>query len=908
MALTVGTRLGPYEVLSPLGAGGMGEVYRAHDTRLDRDVAIKVLPAAAVGTRDALARFEREARALAALNHPNIAQVFGLEDAAGSPAIVMELVEGRTLEELLRGVRPGQTLPLGRAQAIARQIADGLEAAHEQGIVHRDLKPANIKVREDGVVKLLDFGLAKVLEPEPISPLALEAPTVTGPPTRAGDVVGTPAYMSPEQARGTRVDRRTDIWAFGCVLFELLSGRRAFAGSTTADLFAAIVHSEPDWSTLPADIPPAIGRLVRRALAKEEKQRLQSIGDARLEIEEWESGTGDRVGPPVPAARATRGRAIAAVGAAFLLGCALTAAVIGRIGSPPPARAVTRLTLPLPGIDELAGGTLGSILAVSPDGRTVVFVAVRDGVTQLYRRQLDEPAPVPIPGTEGAQDPFFSPDGTRVGFAAGGTLKMIRPGSDNAPTVICDAPGIVGGTWGPDDVIVFGSEIGGLKRVHTSGGTPEAITTPGPKDLLHGLPQFLPGGSSLVFYIDRGNDDVIATYSFKDRTTRDLTPGQSARYAPSGHLVVLRGDTLWAIGFDAAALRLTGDAVQLREQPRSAITGGALHFAFGNDGSLVYVTTAAKPENVPVWEDPGGSRSPLLTERSHYQDVALSPDGSRVALSSDVMAPGATPGVIWVYDVARRTSLRLSGGAQHAAGSPVWSPDGRRIAYTGWQENRSNLFIRAADATRPADQVTDQLGFLVPQFWTPDGTAIVFSTIRSGHSDLDLARVSLTDRTQRLVLSTPATESNATLSPDGRFMAYQSDESGRFEVHVRPFPDVDTGHWVVSAQGGQAPRWAPTGRTLYYRSGRRIMMVPVETTPQFRAGQARSHLNNPLTLLNDPRLSLLIPDRTYDVAANGTRLLILEDAGGSNDTSARPGIAVVQHWVEQLRDVAAPRK
>jgi len=648
VTLSTGTRLGPYEILAAIGAGGMGEVYRARDTKLGRDVAIKVLPEAFARDPERLARFEREARVLASLNHPNIAAIYGFEQSDGIPFLVLEYVPGETL----RG-----PLPVSEALRIAGQIAEALENAHEKAFVHRDLKPANIKVTPEGKVKVLDFGLAKAFTEETVGSDPSQSPTISAGPTRTGMILGTAAYMSPEQARAKPVDKRTDIWAFGCVLYETLAGRQVFPANSVADAMTAILGRDPDWQALPLATPPKIRDLLHRCLQKELNRRLRDIGDARIEIEETLAGAvavPQTTKPP----GAARWRPVAiGVCAAVAIGVALWAPWRG--DSAP--RAVIRTAVVLPPSDRFRTEAQPAV-AISPDGARLVYSASRGGRTQLYFRQLDQFEVTPIAGTEDAGGPFLSPDGEWVGFFAGGKLKKVAL-RGGPPVTLCDAPNGRGASWGPDGQIVFtpAASLGiGLWRVSASGSevTPQPLTTPDAKkgEASHRWPYILPGGESVLFTSWGGgafDASRLAVLSLKTGERRVLLEGgHSAHYASSGHLVFMRAGGLWAAPFDLARLQVTGPHSPMLNRVVTAAATGAGHYSFAANGTLVYIPGGAESGSSLLWVDRKGVSRPLTQARRVYMFPRLSPDGGLLAVT---IIEGANTD-IWVYDLGRDTT------------------------------------------------------------------------------------------------------------------------------------------------------------------------------------------------------------------------------------------------------------
>ena len=677
--LSAGKKLGPYEIVAALGAGGMGEVYRARDTKLHRDVAIKVLLPTVANDPDRLARFSREAQVLASLNHPNIAHIHGLEETDGVTALVLELVEGEDLaQRLARGA-----IPLDEALPIAKQIADALEAAHEQGIIHRDLKPANIKVRADGTVKVLDFGLAKAVDPAGVSSAnAMNSPTLSMHATQAGIILGTAAYMSPEQARGKAVDRRADIWAFGVVVYEMLSGQRAFDGDTITDVIAAVVTREPTWAALPADTPVAIGRLLRRCLMKAPEKRLPHIGVARIEIDDAIANPETQESAASPARPSARNH-VSVIGMTIALGTAIVSgAAVWLLSRPAPSpRPVVRLQATLPATTPLAIDQFTQDLALSPDGTHLAYVA--GAQAQLYVRALDRNDATPLPGIVGVRGPFFSPDSEWIAFFQQAELKKVSIRGGPAATICQNcAAGNRGGTWGADDTIIFSATGGssGLLRVPAAGG--EVVTLVKP-DTQHGeqgyaWPELLPGGQRVLFTIlSIGSIDtaLIAIHDLKTGVHHTvLRGGSDARFVAPGYLVYAVAGTLRAIAFDRNGLAVGGNGIQVLEHVLTKATGGA-DFSVSRDGSLAYVSGEAESAQTLAWIDRQGHEEPLGVPPRSYVLLRLSPDGQRVAL--DVRDQEND---IWIWEFARRVLTRLT--FDRATDQyPVWTPDSRRIVF-----------------------------------------------------------------------------------------------------------------------------------------------------------------------------------------------------------------------------------
>ncbi len=891
--LSAGKKLGPYEIVAALGAGGMGEVYRARDTKLHRDVAIKVLLPTVANDPDRLARFSREAQVLASLNHPNIAHIHGLEETDGVTALVLELVEGEDLaQRLARGA-----IPLDEALPIAKQIADALEAAHEQGIIHRDLKPANIKVRADGTVKVLDFGLAKAVDPAGVSSAnAMNSPTLSMHATQAGIILGTAAYMSPEQARGKVVDRRADIWAFGVVVYEMLSGQRAFDGDTITDVIAAVVTREPTWAALPADTPVAIGRLLRRCLMKAPEKRLPHIGVARIEIDDAIANPETQESAASPARPSARNH-VSVIGMTIALGAAIVSgAAVWLLSRPAPSpRPVVRLQATLPATTPLAIDQFTQDLALSPDGTHLAYVA--GAQAQLYVRALDRNDATPLPGIVGVRGPFFSPDSEWIAFFQQAELKKVSIRGGPAATICQNcAAGNRGGTWGADDTIIFSATGGssGLLRVPAAGG--EVVTLVKP-DTQHGeqgyaWPELLPGGQRVLFTIlSIGSIDtaLIAIHDLKTGVHHTvLRGGSDARFVAPGYLVYAVAGTLRAIAFDRNGLAVGGNGIQVLEHVLTKATGGA-DFSVSRDGSLAYVSGEAESAQTLAWIDRQGHEEPLGVPPRSYVLLRLSPDGQRVAL--DVRDQEND---IWIWEFARRVLTRLT--FDRATDQyPVWTPDSRRIVFASSRAGAvQNLFVQLADGTGRVDRLTTTTSGQIPLSFTPDGTSLVIrETSDASNSDLNVLSMP-GGRVRTPLINSTFTKPNAEISPDGHWMAYQSNESGQDEVHVRPYPNVENGHWQISTGGGTRPLWARDGRELFYVDPTgHIASVPVRILPTFAAG-------SPTIIAQMPSLSTS-GVRNYDVSLDGRRFLVITNAARKDLLAAPLQLNVVLNWNEELK-------
>jgi Tol biopolymer transport system component len=883
MPLLPGTRLGTYEILALLGKGAMGEVYRARDARLGRDVAIKVLPAELTANADRLARFEREARVLAAVNHPNIATIHGIEDSPGVRALVMELVEGETLAERIGQSKRGSSSRLSPAAAlgIARQIGAALEAAHEKGIVHRDLKPDNVILMPSGTLKVLDFGIAKFRDESNAGSHA--ATTVVG-ETRLGAVLGTAAYMSPEQARGLPVDKRTDVWAFGCVLYELLTGCAAFQGPTVTDTLAAVLEREPDWDRLPAAVPPAILRLLQRCLQKDSHQRLRDIGDIRIQLE-------DALAGPEPGAAAshagTPGRRSAYMvwGAAALVLLAVggfVAAPYFASPAPPAASApVTRLSIstPWPVIPPTG-------VAVSPDGLRVAFVAADEsGQARLVVRALDSVDIRALPGTEYARHPFWSPDGRSIGFWANGQVKRADVAGGSVLTVAEAANG--GGTWSKDDIILFRRETG-LWAVPAGGGTPVEVTIFASADELgHDWPHFLPDGRRFLYFV-RSVDPAhqgVHVGSLDSRDTRlVLNTDFQARYAAPGHLLFMRDEQLLAQPFDLERLELTGQPAIVADGVWVAALAGRATFSASDSGTLAYISAALWNTQL-AWFDRRGALLGELGPPDRYagQLPDLSPDGRRVVIARGLWSREQ----VWMLDANDGAATRLTFG-DGRTWAPVWSGDGERVMYESWTADEQRIAIKNVDSSE--EETVAGLNGVRLLDWSTDGR---FAVYRESPSN-DLWALPLDgDRTPIALTESPgAQETQAQISPDSRWLAYVSNESGRDEVYVQRFPDGG-GKRQVSPAGGAAPRWRPDGTELFYIApDSYLMAVDVRGTASLELGSP-TQLFRRTTYLDASNASV---GGVLDVSADGQRFLINVRA----DELTAP-IMIVGNWPAALR-------
>jgi eukaryotic-like serine/threonine-protein kinase len=868
MAIQPGKHLGPYEILAAIGAGGMGEVYRARDSKLGRDVALKVLPEAFARDAERMARFQREAKSLASLNHSNIASIYGLEDSGSTHALVMELVEGPTLADRIKS----GAIPIEEALPIAKQIAEGLEYAHERGIVHRDLKPSNVKVTSDDTVKILDFGLAKTMQAETASGDATTSPTLSAMATQSGVLLGTAAYMSPEQARGKLVDRRADIWAFGCVLYEMLTGKMTFGGGAVTDTLAAVLRAEPEWSQLPATTPTRVRVLLQRCLQKDPKQRLQAIGDARISLDEVLSGapepsSGAAAPNSIPLWRRTLPWALG------FLAAAITGVAVWTL-KPSATKQVTRTVITLPPAQRLAGWS-DLVLAISPDGSQLAYVARTQGAggetQRIYLRGMNSLEANPIPGTEGAVDPFFSPDGQWLGFFADGKMKKISVNGGVAQ-ILADDSTPEGGTWSSQGTIVFSHGAQFLQQVSDAGGTPQPLTHLEKGEIGNVWPEFLPAGKAVVF---EGGPGVVAQ-PMRTSERRDLTQGGvSPRYLSSEYLIYAQTGTLMAVPFDPRRLEVKGTPVpvvqDVMQEPQAPAPA---QYSVSATGSLVYVPgTVQASQSKLVWVSRNGAEQPLPAPARDYQSPRISPDGRRVALTSG--------GQIWLYDLARDTLTRLTFEGD-LNGGPIWTPDGKRIAFSSDRGGALNLFWQMADGSGGLERLTTSEHIQAPSSWSPNGPLLSFIEFDPRPSIWVLP---LSDRKEQPFFQTAANLGMPQFSPDGRWMAYVSNESGRNEIYVQPYPGPG-GKWQISTDGGNEPVWNRNGRE-------KMMAVGITTAPSFSAG-------NPKPLFEGQHVSsTTVPLPEYDVSPDGQRFLMLKPV--TPEQAAPTQINVVLNWPEELK-------
>ncbi|MDP6580129.1 MAG: protein kinase [Vicinamibacterales bacterium] len=908
MPLTPGTALGPYTIESPLGAGGMGEVYRARDTRLDRTVAVKVLPAHIAADPDARERFEREAKAVAALNHPHICTLHDIGREDGTDFLVLELLEGESLAQRLEQ----GALPLEQALRIGIEIADALDKAHRQGIVHRDLKPGNIMLTKSGA-KLLDFGLAKLGVPaheSGLSALATQGPSLT----QEGTILGTFQYMAPEQLEGQEADARTDLFAFGTTLYEMITGRKAFEGGSQASLISAIMSGQPaPIGSLQPVSPQALDHAVTTCLEKDPDERWQAAGDLKRQLS-WIAGGGAVVESSVPVSQAvapastwrrTLPWGVAAIG--------LVAAAALWTTRPERDASLTQVSVGVQPAERLGGRsrsvTARTAFALTADGRTLFFVAGSDDEDdrRLYRRDLVEANAVPVEGTEGGLLPFLSPEGQWVGFWAAGELRK-APTAGGPPVTIAAVSRVPSGArWGPDDRIVFDQQDG-LFQVSADGGMPEPLTEVDRElgDFQHLLPGMLPGGDAVLFTVQKAAfrwDDADVVVQRLSTGTRTVLVENAAdsRYVDTGHLLFVRLGTLMAVPFDLERLETTGGAVALIEGVTQAVNvtnsgadTGAAQFDLSGSGTLVYLPggIATDIRSIVVWVDRRGVEEPLLAEPSNYFSVRLSPDGERLAYTG----LGSTGGV-WVHDLRRGGTTRLAEGLSSTA---IWTPDGRDVTFNRIESELPNLFSRVADGSRPTERLTTSESFQGPGSWSPDGQDLIFAD----GGDISVLHVDgvVGERTQEPLVATPGFRSmHPSLSRDGRWLAFTSDDTGREEVYVQPYPGSG-GRQQISTQGGNAPAWSPDGRELFYiappegdESRPQMMVVDITTEPTVEAGR-------PLALF-DWRYASSRPNRAWDVSPDGQRFLAaLAVDDDERGPELRGHLRLIVNWTEELKE------
>jgi serine/threonine-protein kinase len=898
MAIAAGTRLGPYEVVSPLGAGGMGEVYRARDPRLGREVAIKVLPDVVARDAERLARFERESRLLAALSHAGIASIFGVEEAGGARALVMELVEGPTLAERIQQ----GALAADDALPIARQLAEALEYAHERGIVHRDLKPANVKLRPDGTVKVLDFGLARALATETSGSIAelSQSPTLTNPMTQAGVILGTAAYMSPEQARGREADRRADVWAFGAVLYEMLAGRRAFAGETSSEMLAAVMRDEPDWAALPPGLSPRWRRLLERCLAKDPRRRLQAIGEARIALEDLAATPEDSApmvgaGGPAPARRAV-------LAPWFLAAAAVIALAYTLWRKPPTTSTATELSIVPAGGHRVAEDIGYHPMAIAPDGRAIAYTVRVAGVLKLRLRRLDAREDIEIPGADGARNLFFSRDGQWLGFFD--TRKMYKVSvRGGTPVELADALQDRLGTWLDDGTIVFSRDVTEpLYRIPESGGAPVAITTldTTKRERTHRLPCALAGGPWVVFTVQTvdspgGYDDAgIDAVNVRTGERRHLYKGaRRAVWAPGGHLLLARGSDLYAARIDPRNPRIQQDPVPVLAGVGGDASSGASFFSIADDGTIAWIP-GGEPDVIREigWVDRSGHWTMTAIAPGPYLYLRLSGDGTRALVSA---GPGGGASDLWLADLRTGAMNRLTHDGRTGPG--VWLPDGVRIAFSrgspagaAGRERGEAIVVRRLDGAGGERTIATAPHPMAVSDVTPDGRAVVYADYGQRQGRIHLAGTDGVAPPREVAAEGDGYEQAGMLSPDGLWLAYVSTKTRREEVFLRRF-DGSGGTWQLSTGGAGGIRWGRTGRELFFISSEQMMRVSLNTRGEdLEIGQPEALFDVPPTPSRDL-------DRDYDYDPVSDRFLFTRPPRAAE----RREIALSLGWTKRLK-------
>jgi serine/threonine-protein kinase len=907
--------LAHYRLHERIGAGGMGEVYRATDSRLNRDVAVKVLPELFANDKERMARFQREAQVLASLSHPSIASIFGFEESGGRRALIMELVDGEDLSQrLARG-----PLPSSDALRIALALTEGLETAHERGIIHRDLKPANIKLMPDGRVKILDFGLAKALEGSPALSASdpSQSPTISLAATQAGFILGTAAYMSPEQASGRPADKRSDVWSFGVVLFEMLSGTRLFEGETVSHTLADVLRADIDWARLPGTTPPAIIRLLHRCLERDVRHRLRDIGEARIVVEEQLAAMASGLSSlpsPAPAPRPARsGKPLIpwAIAASAVLVAA--AAVTRTWWAPVPMASMPRINADVKLTDDKFWTQLGPAVALSPDGSRIAYVTGTEQSRALYVRSLDQLESMKLAEGDTAETspyhPFFSPDGQWIGFVTSSELRKV-PVSGGTPITLCPVSRSRGATWTSDGMIVFAaSPDSGLSEVPAVGGEPKPITTldTGRKETTHRWPQVLPGGKAVLFTahtqsignFDQAAIEVVVLATGERKVIH--RGGSFGRYVPSGHIVYLNKGTIFALPFDVDRLEATGSPAPVVQNVTASDAEGAAQLTFSDTGLMAYVRgTTAIPRYPIAWVDRNGRSSKLLDEEGAYATPRLSPDGKRLALT---MLRDANWD-IWVYDLERQVMTRLTFD-KGADTEQIWSPDGRDLIFTSTRSGPDSLFRKPSDGSGQEVQVAKLDTPMWASTWRPDGSEVGFMTTEPGF-DIGVIAPGSKDKPQ-MVAKSQFSETDPMFSYDGRWIAYSSNESGQIEIYVQSYP-AGGGRWQVSDGGGAFPRWSANGKELFYRSRDGIMAVPIDTSGgTLKTGSPRALFTG---AFRGGLSGISIAGQTfadYDVTRDGQRFVMFPT--GSTTETARAGlVTVVSSWFDDLSATFARSK
>ena len=884
----IGKSLAHYQITSQIGEGGMGEVYQATDTKLGRSVAIKVLPEEFAKDADRVARFQREAKLLASLNHPNIAAIHGLEEDNGIHFLVLELVEGQTLAERIIS----SSIEVEEALKLGLQIAEALEAAHEKGVIHRDLKPANIKVTPEGKVKVLDFGLAKAYAGEQDQMNLSNSPTLSDMATQQGLILGTAAYMSPEQARGKPVDKRTDVWAFGGVLYEMLTGKAAFQGEDVTEILAAVVKSGVNMDLLPANLHPRVREVLSRCLQKDQKKRYRDIGEAQYEIERVLADPGGVLVTPVTVVKAKK---IIRLRLPWVIATTILGIIIGGLSiwflKPTEPPEVIRFDYVLPEDQEFTGGTYGRRIAISSDGTKIVYAANQ----QLYLKKLNELTASPIRGTEeDPNSPFFSPDGQWIGYYSGRDNQFKKISINGVSSVqLCDAKDLSTPTWVTDDMIIFGG-LGGITRFSPNEGVAEKIIK-GEESEWYYWPQILPGGKSVLYSLETEKGFQFVVQSLESEERKVLYPGGPARYLPTGHIVYGSENTLTAIRFNPDTFEIIGSPIPLIEDVFRLFPDRSTQLVISNSGTLVYMPgkTSATIQGTLVWVDREGNEQPIEEEARSYDDPKISPDGTRVALAISAVDGNED---IWIYDLVRKIISKRLTRDESRDFFPIWTPDSKRIIFGSDREGATSIFWKSADGSGEVEQVTSmEDAWIWPQSLSNNENILFFGEWHSGGDNIGMVPME-GDRTPKLLLQEEYNEIMPQNSPDGQWLAYVSDESGQNEVYIRRFPNIDSGGLEkVSTNGGIIPLWSPDGRELYYENlDDEQMVVSVETDPILKPGK-------PQRLFDNSSYT------SWDIDPKGKRFLMIKEVEATEDDSAqgRPRkIIVVTNWFEELNEKA----
>ena len=896
----IGTTVSHYKIIGKLGEGGMGVVYRAHDSQLGREVAIKVLPELFTQDEERLARFEREARMLAALDHANIASIYGLEEQDGKRFLIMQLAEGETLQERIAH----GPIPVQESLKIARQIAEALESAHAKGIIHRDLKPANVKVGDQGQVKVLDFGLAKAIEGDSTMsgshPSLMESPTLTAQMTGQGVLLGTAAYMSPEQARGEAADKRSDLWAFGVLLWEMLTGNQLFVGKTMSDTLAGVLRDEPHLDALPHDTPASVRRLLRRCLERDMHERLPDAAAARLELEDALAGRSDVEDEEITpvAAVPTWKKVLPWV----LLGATAIALAASLVWNLPESAAPQRpIRLEVALSEDPLYVDLGSSVVLSPDGSKVAFASENEsGDRTLSLRSLDQLDPLPIAAGRGDNrpyHPFFSPDGQWLGYTTPTELKKV-PITGGTPITLCDAKRSRGATWTLDDSIVFGLRRGGLFQISAAGGEPMELTTVDEgKERSHRWPQALPNGKGVIFTVaprEIGNTDeaIIEVLSLESGMRKVIYEGGSyGRYAPTGHLVFISDSTLFSAPFDLDRLEVTGPPAPIVQGVTSLGGPAGAQYSFSNSGTLAYVRGAVEvPEYPVVRVERDGTITDLWETRASYGSPAISHDGKRLALS--VFKDDNWD--VWVYDLEREVATRLTFQDGYDA-DQIWSPDGEYLFYTSNSDGSVRPYRLRADGSGEAERLSETEKPFYPLSISPDGRYAIGETTENR---IDIVVLDLEEGGEpEPFLATSFLDRDPQFSPDGKWVAYSSDESGIAEVYVRPFP-TGSGRWQISAGGGRFPTWSGNGSELFYRTNDGILVASIEASKNtLTVGKAESLFEGSFRGGISGILVRGFMFRDFDVAPDGQSFVMFPD---EQDREGNTHVTLIFNWFDEL--------